>query len=297
MNQNLLALIGKKVLVCDGAMGTLLQHHGLPAGACPETWNIEHPDIIRDIHTQYFQAGADIVETNSFGGNRYRLSFHGFGDKVTDYNYAAAQLACAVRPPGKFVAGSVGPTGEYLEPIGTASYDDFIEAFAVQISALQKGGVDLILIETMSDLQEIRAAVEAARKVAPQLPVVASMTFEKHAQGFRTMMGLSTSDLINNLPAAGAQVIGANCGLGMDQMIELIAEIRGQTDMPVLSQANAGLPVWKEGKHGYEETPEERAVAVRKLLDIGINIVGGCCGTTPDHIRKIREEVDRFNAG
>ena len=295
MSTNFLELIGKQVLVCDGAMGTLLQARGLTPGNCPETWNVEHPDVIRDIHAQYFQAGADIVETNTFGGTRYRLAFHGVEENVTEYNYVAAKLACEVRPSGKFVAGSVGPTGEYLEPMGTATYEDFVEAFTTQISALREGGVDIILIETMSDLQEAGAAIEAARKAAPELTVIASMTFEKGAQGFRTMMGHRSLDLIDILPARGAQVIGVNCGMGMDQMIELVREIREQTDMPILSQANAGLPVWKEGRHGYDETPEERAVAVRDLLDIGINIVGGCCGTTPDHIRMIRREVDRFN--
>ncbi len=296
MSVHFLELAQKRVLVCDGAMGTLLQLRGLTPGHCPETWNIEHPDIIRDIHAKYFGAGADIVETNTFGGNRYRLAFHGYGDKVIEYNRMAAQLACDVRPSGKFVAGSIGPTGEYLEPMGTASYAEFVEAFATQISALKEGGIDIVIIETMSDIGEAGAAIEAAKQVAPQLPVIVSMTFEKGARGFHTMMGLSTSDMIAHLPAKGAQIIGANCGMGMDQMIELMAEMRGQTDILLLSQANAGLPIWKEGKHTYEESPEERAVSVRKLLDIGVNIVGGCCGTTPEHIRKVREEVDRFNS-
>ena len=294
MRSDFLELLKSKVLVCDGAMGTLLQARGLPVGACPETWNTERPDVIREIHKQYFDAGADIVETNTFGGNRYRLAFHGFGERVAEYNHAAAKLAAEVRPAGKFVAGSVGPTGEYLEPMGTASYQDFVEAFVIQIGALKEGGADLILIETMSDLQEALAAVEAAGKTAPELPVIASMTFEKGAQGFRTMMGLRSSEMISALPAKGADIIGVNCGLGMDQMIELVREIRNQTDLPLLSQANAGLPVWKEGRHSYDETPEERGVAVRQLLGIGVSIVGGCCGTTPDHIRRIRQEVDRF---
>jgi len=297
VKHDFLNLVAHKVLVCDGAIGTLLQAHGLPAGACPEAWNIERPEIIRRIHTLYYQAGADIVETNTFGANRYRLGSHGFTRRVIDFNHTAARLACEVRPAGKLVAGSVGPTGEYPEPPGTASFKDFVAAFSNQIGALKDGGIDLVIIETMSDLGEIRAAIEAAKRVAPDLPLIASMTFEKRANKFVTMTGRSTTEMIDALAAEGVDIIGANCGTGMDQMIELIREFRDQTGLPLLSQANAGLPVWRAGKLYYDETPVERAAAVRQILGIGISIVGGCCGTTPDHIRTIRKEVDRFNTG
>ena len=295
MKNNILDQIKQKVLVADGAMGTMLQQKGLPGGHCPEEWNVSHPEQVAQIHHSYYDAGADVVETNTFGGNRYRLEFHGFGQSTVEFNRAAAQLVRSVCPPGKFVAGSVGPSGEFLEPVGRRTKDELQKAFYEQIHALADGGVDLVIIETMADPEEACTAIRAAKQVDINMPVIATMTFEKTAQGIRTMMGTTTQDMVDRLTAEGADVIGANCGMGMEDMMKVVAEIRNFTDMPVLSQANAGAPVWDSGRNVYTETPQERAASVRELLKLQVQIIGGCCGTTPEHIRAIRQVVDEYN--
>jgi 5-methyltetrahydrofolate--homocysteine methyltransferase len=296
MSKNLIELLHQSVLVADGAMGTMLHKYGLQAGSCPEEWNLSHPDIVQSIHRQYFDAGADLVETNTFGANRFRLEFHGNSDKVSELNRRAAELACSVRPAGKFVAGSVGPTGEFLEPLGTLSFEKLEETFREQMTALQTGGVDLIIIETITDLQEARAALRAAKKIIPALPVAVTMTFEYGPTGFRTMMGTTPLDMISTLTAEGADLVGANCGLGMEEMIELMAECRSHCSSPLIAQANAGLPTWDGHKNVYGETPRQRGLATLKLLQLNINIIGGCCGTSPEHIQAIRQAVDSYSS-
>ena len=288
-------LLKSSTLVADGAMGTMLQKYGLLAGSCPEEYNLRHPDIVQSIHQQYFTAGADLVETNTFGANRFRLSFHGYGDQVKELNRRAAELACTVRPAGKFVAGSVGPTGELLEPLGMLTFNQLVDAFYEQMTALQAGGVDLIIIETLADLQEARAALQAAKNLTPVLPVAVTMTFDRGVTGFKTMMGISPPAMISTLVEAGADIIGANCGLGMDEMIDLMTEIRSQYSAALIAQANAGLPRWDGQKNVYSETPAQRGRATAKLLELKVNIIGGCCGTTPDHIRTIRQAVDAYS--
>jgi 5-methyltetrahydrofolate--homocysteine methyltransferase len=295
MSRNILEVIKKRVLVSDGAMGTMLQQKGLPRGHCPEEWNISHSEEIAQIHREYYAAGADLVETNSFGGNRFRLDSHGFGDRVSEFNRAAAQLVRSVCTENKYVAGSVGPTGEFLEPVGTHTFKELQQIFSEQIQALVEGGVDLIIIETMADPQEASAAISAVKKIDDTLPVIATMTFEKTSGGIHTMMGTTPKMMVERLSEAGADVIGANCGMGMADMMAVITEIRSFSDLPVLTQANAGSPVWREGKNMYEESPQERAESVKKLLQLRPQIIGGCCGTTPDHIRAIRQVVDEFN--
>jgi 5-methyltetrahydrofolate--homocysteine methyltransferase len=294
MNGIFIDQLKNRTLVSDGAMGTMLQKYGLLSGSCPEEWNLSHPDIIRSIHQQYFSAGADLVETNTFGGNRFRLGFHGHAGKVGEFNRQAAELACSVRPAGKFVAGSVGPTGELLEPLGTINFKQLVDIFQEQISALQAGGVDLIIIETMADLQEAQAALHAVKNIAPALPVAVTMTFEKSATGFRTMMGATPAHMISALTAEGADLIGANCGLGMEEMIGIMAEFRSLCRVPLIAQANAGLPKWDGQKNVYDETPAQRGRSALKLLELNINIIGGCCGTTPEHIQAVRKTVDSW---
>jgi 5-methyltetrahydrofolate--homocysteine methyltransferase len=288
--------LNSRVLVCDGAMGTMLQQSGLPSGHCPEEWNVSNPDKVSKIHKAYYEAGADIVETNSFGGNRFRLDFHGHGDDVYKFNKTAAELARSVCPPEKFVAGSVGPSGEFIEPVGTRTVSEMIEIFEEQIRALVDGGIDLIIVETMADFQEIGAAIQAAKTVNSEIPIIASMTFEKSAAGIHTMMGIKPQMMVRQLQPLGVNAIGANCGFGMEEMMNVISEIRQNSDFPILSQANAGSPVWDGSKNVYSESPEERAKAVSKLLEFKPNIIGGCCGTTPAHIAAIREVVDEYNS-
>jgi 5-methyltetrahydrofolate--homocysteine methyltransferase len=297
MGQNFREALQQRILVCDGAMGTMLQAAGMPGGHCSEEWNRSHPEVISGIHQAYLAAGADIIETNTFGGNRFRLGFHGFTKELAELNETAAQLARTVCPADKWVAGSVGPTGEFLEPSGSFTFDQFREAFLEQITALLLGGVDLIIVETMGDPQEGKAAIEAARSLDPNIPILSTMTFEKKPAGFRTMMGTQPAEMPAVYQEAGADVIGANCGSGMEEMISIVRILRENTDLPILAQANAGLPDTEEGRVIYRETPDDRAEAVERLLKTGVNIVGGCCGTTPAHIAATARIIKAYNHG
>ncbi len=293
MNNFLEALNSGKILLCDGAMGTELQKRGLPSGACPEEFNILHPEIIKDIHRDYFLAGSDIVETNSFGANRARLKLHGFENRVVEFCFAAANLAKSVCPEGKFVAGSMGPTGELLEPLGPLTESEAYNIFSEQAAALEEGGVDVLYVETMMALEEAEIAVKAAKENT-KLPVAASMTFELGKAGLRTMWGVDVKTAALKYIEAGADVIGANCGKGFDEMIAIMKELRPLTNKPIIAQANAGIPEWIHGMSVYTETPEVIAPKAEQLLNTGVNIIGGCCGTGPEHIRKIKIILDRY---
>jgi len=283
------------ILVADGAFGTQLQERGLPSGHCPEEFNVSHPDIIQAIYSDYYAAGSDFVSTASFGGNRPRLAAHGAGEKVREFSLRAAELARAACPEGRFVAGSIGPTGELLEPFGIFSEREAYDVFAEQAAALAEGGVDFIIEETMMAVQEAQIAVRAA-KDATKLPVAATMSFEGKNDQFRTSWGVSIKEAAQCLGQAGADMVGANCGLGFDQMVSIVRQMRPVTSLPIVAQANAGLPQWIEGRTVYTETPETMAPKIQALLEAGVNIIGGCCGTTPAHIAKIREIVDKFRA-
>lgn len=277
-----------RILVSDGAWGTFLQQKGLKAGECPEEWNLSHPDDVYDIAKSYIEAGADMVETNSFGGTCFKLGRYGLGDKVFELNKAAAELSRKAAGD-KFVLGSVGPTGRILM-MGDVSEDEMYEAFKEQAMGLEAGGADAIMIETMTDLDEARIAIRAAKENT-QCEVFCTMTFEKTLSGeFRSMMGIAPTDMVNTLMDAGAELIGANCGNGIANMIGIVEEIRkANSAVPVLVHANAGMPVYCDGETHFPETPEEMARLVPELLRAGANIIGGCCGTTPEHIRKVRE--------
>ena len=283
-----------KILLSDGAMGTELLKRGLPSGGCPEAYNISHPDIIRSIHGDYFDAGSDIVETNSFGGTRPRLATHDLQDRVTTFSRAAAELARSVCPPGKYVAGSIGPTGDILEPLGTRTEQEAYDIFAEQAEALAEGGVDLFFVETMMALEEAEVAIRAVKETT-DLPVVATMTFEVGRAGVRTQWGVDVPSMVTRLSAVGADVLGSNCGRGFDEMIEVVEVMRALTSLPVIAQANAGMPEWKDGVAIYRETPDTVAPKAERLLQLGINILGGCCGTGPAHIRQMRPLVDAVN--
>jgi 5-methyltetrahydrofolate--homocysteine methyltransferase len=295
-SQQFLEYLKERVVVADGATGTMLQFSGLPTDSCVEEWNLSHPEVVRQIHQAYYEAGADFVETNTFGGNRIRLRLHGMEDKVAEINQRAVEHVQSVCPSGKFVAGSVGPSGEYLEPVGTMTYDILYEVFLEQITALIETGVDLLCIETMTDITELKAALTAAQTIQKDIPIVASMTFEKSATGFHTMMGTLPEQAIKEIQNMNPVAIGSNCGHGAPEMIELMAEFKKYTSLPLVAQANAGIPVWEDGKHTFPETSAERGQYTEKLLDLGVRIIGGCCGTTPEHIRFIRSSVDKFSA-
>jgi len=282
----------RRVLVNDGAMGTMLQAAGLPVGTCPEEWNITRPDAVMAIHAAYFEAGSNMVQTNSFGGSRQKLSLYGLEDKVADLNRRAVELAREVAPPDGLVAFVVGPTGKILAPLGDVTYEMVVEVFSEQIRAALEAGPDAIFIETMSDPAEARAGIAAA-KATCSLPIIATMTFSPGAQGFRTMMGTDPREAARAMADAGADVIGTNCGAASvrDMAAIIIAMREERGGLLYLAQANAGTPRLVDGRAVYKLTPEEMAADIPELLEAGVNIVGGCCGTTPAHIKLIAEQV------
>jgi len=281
------------ILLSDGAMGTELQKRGMPTGVCPEEYNITHPEIVQGIYRDYYNAGSDLVETNTFGANRSRLALHDFAHRTAEFCYASARLAREVCPAGKFVAGSMGPTGDLIEPLGPRTVQEAGDIFAEQALALAEGGVDAIFVETMMAPEEAEIAIRAAKEKT-SLPVVATMTFEMGKAGLRTMWGVDVASAVRRLTDAGADVIGANCGRGFDDMIAIIHEMRPLTKKPIIAQSNAGIPEWVDGVLVYKETPELIQPQAEKLLQAGVNILGGCCGTGPEHIRVMRKLIDIF---
>ncbi|MBI4636511.1 MAG: homocysteine S-methyltransferase family protein [Candidatus Rokubacteria bacterium] len=278
-------------LVFDGGYGTMLFAAGLANGACPELWNDTHADVVQGIHKGYFDAGSDIVETNTFGGTRLKLNEYRIGDRTRELNVKGARLARAVAPPGRYVAGSIGPTSrlpaEY-EPLGDTTDEAYFEAFREQAGALAEGGVDLFAVETMMFPQEATAAIRACKMVT-DLPVMATMffQFEELHDRDRTMWGESPAEVAKNLLQAGADIVGMNCGRGPDRAIVIIREMRQVTDAPLVAYPNAGLPVTTGDTVTYELEPEAMARHYPALLDAGCNIVGACCGSNPEHIRRI----------
>jgi 5-methyltetrahydrofolate--homocysteine methyltransferase len=280
-----------KVLVSDGAWGTFLQQKGLKPGECPEEWNVTRAADVFEIAKSYLDAGADMVETNSFGGSRFKLARYGREDKVYEYNRAAAEISRKAAGPDRYVLGSVGPTGKLLI-MEEVTEQELYDAFREQAMALEAGGVDAIMIETMTDLDEARIAVRAAKENT-DCEVFCTMTFEKIiGGGYRTMMGISPAEMAEALIAEGADLVGTNCGNGMEDMIGMVREIRTvSSGIPVLVHANAGMPQLRDGVTTFPETPDDMARWVKEMISAGANIVGGCCGTTPGHIRRVREVV------
>lgn len=286
---DLYAALATGPLTCDGAMGTMLQERGLTDGGAPELWNVEHADIVEGILEEYAAAGAQLITTNSFGGTRARLQMHDLQDRVHELNQAAAHVARRVadRHPGTYVLGDVGPSGELMEPMGTLTPEDAQALFAEQIRGLVDGGVDAILIETMSDLSEVEAAAAAAAEVAPGMPVIATLSFDTN---LRTMMGVKPGVAVKTLSAAGIRIIGANCGRGTDEMRVIakeMVEARPQGTF-LVTQSNAGLPQLVGGEFVYTGTPEEMGAFAAEMRALGIDIVGSCCGSRPQHTAAIR---------
>jgi 5-methyltetrahydrofolate--homocysteine methyltransferase len=268
-------------------MGTLLQDKGLEGGGSGELWNVENPDAIREAHAAYAEAGARILTTNTFGGTKPRLDMHGLGDRVHELNEAGARIAREVADQhGALVAGDLGPTGELMAPLGTMEPAAAQAIFAEQLAGLRDGGIDLVLIETMSDLAEVEAAIAAAREVVPDLPVVATMSFDTN---LRTMFGVRPGDAVTALLAAGATVVGANCGRGPEEMATIAAQLAEARPegLLLIAQSNAGLPQVVGDHFEYDATPDDMAAHAVELRDLGIDLIGACCGSTPDHTKSI----------
>ena len=277
-------------LIFDGATGTYLQNNGLEPGGSPELMNAANPEVIKGMAKHYFDAGSDIVLTNTFGGNKFMLERYGAGDRLFELNRLAAEHARSVAPEGKFVAGSIGPTGEFIEPLGTATEAELYETFSEMSKAFEAGGADAVMIETQLAIEEAAIAVRAAKETTG-LVVMATMVFDKGPRGYFTMMGVTPEQAVEGLEEAGADIVGTNCGSGIEKMVEIATRMRAVTDKYLVVQSNAGLPIIKNGETCYLETPEFMAKHYRELAELPINILGGCCGTTADHIRALVQSV------
>ncbi len=292
------ALATRPWLLADGATGTNYFQMGLMSGDAPELWNFEHPERVRELHRKFIEAGADIVLTNTFGGNRHRLKLHNAQGQVRDINIAAAKLARAeADSAGRavYVGGSIGPTGEIFEPVGAMSHVEGVAAFEEQAAALKEGGVDVLWIETMSSEEELRAAVEGAAKAG--LPFVTTMSFDTNG---RTMMGITPKAFGALTAALPAQpiAIGANCGVGASELVATVLGItEARPDATVVAKGNCGIPQYVEGHIHYTGTPELMADYARIALDAGAKIIGGCCGTSPEHLAAMRKSLETYTKG
>jgi 5-methyltetrahydrofolate--homocysteine methyltransferase len=291
----LLEELARRALVCDGAMGTQLLARGLGSGECGMLWNLNRPGDVGGVHLAYRNAGCDLVTTNSFGGSRFALERHGLDGRVAELNRAAAQVTCGAAGDKGWVLGDVGPFGDFLEPVGDVTADDLRAAFRDQIAALLAGGADAVLVETMSDPAEAIVGVEAARLCDDKIPVIVTYAFQKTAPGeFRTMMGTTAAEAVQQAVSAGADIVGTNCGtaLTLDDYVELAKIlVVAAGKIPVVVQPNAGSPHTENGKTIYDATPEEMAVTAQQLLAAGVRIIGGCCGTAPNHLSAMSRAI------
>jgi 5-methyltetrahydrofolate--homocysteine methyltransferase len=291
--------ISEGIFLLDGAMGTQLIAGGIEAGVCSDYLNIESPDIIFEIHQAYFRAGSDAVLTNTFGANKFALARHGFGDKVEEINTAAAKIALRAAGAGKYVLGDIGPSGDFLQPLGNLEAEELKNAFAEQAEALLAGGVDGFIIETMTSLDEATIAVEAVKSVSGELPVFVSFAFDWVAGDFRTMMGVDVKSAVTEMVSLGVDTVGFNCGtMSLDEYVELAKKFVSTANtlskkVLVFAEPNAGKPELVDGRTVYKVTPEDFAAAAEKIYSAGVNIIGGCCGTTPEHIRALAEMLKK----
>ena len=286
------ALKSGRILVADGAWGTALQARGLKGGESPELWNAEHPELVLEVAESYIKAGSNLIETNTFGGNRYKLEYYNLGDRVSELNKAGVEISRKAAGEENWVIASIGPTGKMIL-MGDVTEDDFYRVFKEQAISLAEGGADAIVIETMSALDEAISAIKAAKENT-DLEIISTFTYEPTVQGeFRTMMGVSPAEAAVAAVEAGADIVGANCGKGYEGMKQIIEEIRAVLpDVPIIIQANAGLPELIDGESVFPATPKEMADQNPLWIEAGVNIIGGCCGTTDKHIRAIRDAVD-----
>src|SRR4029077_19695505 len=289
MASDFLSRLSKSPVLCDGAMGTLLYANGVFINRSYDELNLSQPDMIRSVHQDYLQAGAEIIETNTFGANSFRLARHSIADKVRAINRAGAHLAReAAKSFDVWVAGSVGPLGIRIEPLGKTSFAEARAAFREQIEALAEGGVDLLILETFGYVEELHQAMLAARDVNPKIPIVASVTVDEDSN---CLDGSDPETFAARLTDWGADVIGCNCSIGPVAMLDATERVRAVTSLPLAAQPNAGMPRSVEGRNIYLCSPEYMASYARKFVAAGVRLVGGCCGTTPDHIRTMKSAL------
>jgi 5-methyltetrahydrofolate--homocysteine methyltransferase len=281
-----------EVIVGDGAWGTMLMQYGLKHGEPPENFNLDRPQVLEEIASLYLEAGAEIITTNTFGASPLRLQQYSLEKETEAINRSAVEAVRRAVGHNAYISASVGPTAQMLKPLGDAEPEEIISCFKRQIAALLSAGADMVCIETMTDAAEAVLAIKAARSIDSKVPVMATMTFNKNPQGYFTVMGTSIADSAAALESAGADIVGSNCGFGMEGMVEIAREFCRCSKIPVAIQSNAGLPVAAEGGLVYPESPDFFAAKTAELLDLGVQIIGGCCGSGPEHIRAIRKAVD-----
>ena len=269
----------------DGSMGVLLQKYGLTGGECPESWNITHSDIIEKVHASYIDAGSDLIITNTLGGNSVKLGEYKLEKKLKELNHAAVVIAKKAAKGRAIVAGDVGPTGKFVKPLGDISFDEMMAIYREQIEVLANAGADCIFFETHIDILELKAAILACREVC-DLPVIASVTFEEDG---RTVTGSPAGAAIVLLEALGVDIAGTNCGTGPDDMLRIIREIAPLVSIPIIAQANAGKPSLENGKTVFGSAPESYTGTAIRMIECGVNSVGGCCGTTPEYIKLLHD--------
>ncbi|MDD5503705.1 MAG: homocysteine S-methyltransferase family protein [Candidatus Omnitrophica bacterium] len=282
----------REVLVCDGAMGTMLMQNGMPEGECPDYWGMVNHKKLLDIHKSYIQAGADMITTNTFGSNWLKLKRFSLQDKVRQINTISAELARQAARDKAYVLGDIGPSGEYIKPVGDIEFDQMYNIFAEQARTLEDARVDLILLETFYDMQELNCAILAV-KDNTKLPVIASMTFQRlKDKSFKTTSGINIACFVEQAVKAGADIIGSNCTVTGIDMADIVLGIKEQKASAIIAQPNAGMPRMESDRIVYDETAECFGKHTISLIEKGANIIGGCCGTTPEHIKSVRRAVD-----